>query len=171
MPSHSNIIPDCQSPANDAAGVVAAKPDAGGGVGPSTPAHVDCMGTPLMAGDTVEVLGLGDVVIDALIVDEWGMLRFVYGSRTQPAICCKLLHRPVAAVAAPTAGRGLGPYTPATVYRAFELLSHAHDMLTRCPLPLGPAGHDFIADIATLLEDADRQRMNAAAAHALGMQR
>lgn len=29
-----NIIPDCQSPANDAAGVVAAKPDAGGGVGP-----------------------------------------------------------------------------------------------------------------------------------------
>lgn len=72
--------------------------------------------------------------------------------------------------AAPTAGGGVGPYTPATVYRAFELLSHAHDMLTRCPLPLGPAGHEFIADIATLLEDAGRQRMNAAAAHAFDMQ-
>lgn len=70
----------------------------------------------------------------------------------------------------PNAGGGVGPYTPATVYRAFELLSHAHDMLTRCPLPLGPAGHEFIADIASLLEDADRQRMSLAAAHAYEMQ-
>jgi hypothetical protein len=30
----SNTIPDCQPPANDAAGVVAATTDAGGGVGP-----------------------------------------------------------------------------------------------------------------------------------------
>lgn len=165
----SNIIPDCQSPANDAAGVVAAKPDAGGGVGPLL---LDSNGIPLQLDDYVVLQDgrTGKIVSIDCVRGVFVVLceRNFFYLDFKHSTSCRLARRYRPADV--TATEPVVPYTPDTVYSAFELLRRAHYVLTCCPLPLGPGGHAFVDDLVTFLNESDRQRMSLAAAHAYEMQ-